>query len=164
MAKCDVSEFYEIVKDYINHPKVLEMREYLHHGVNRYDHSFRVAYHTYRVTKRLHLNYVSATKAAMLHDFFLNEVERFPRAKRYRKHPSVAVINAKRYFTINSFEEDIILNHMFPITLIPPKSIEGLIVDFVDDVISIYEKCYSMKIDVKSFANGVVVLLLGVLR
>ena len=100
MAKWDINEFYNLVDEYINHPKVLEMKEYTHHGIRRYDHCFRVAYHTYKVTKLLGLNYQSATKAAMLHDFFTDELENESRLARYRNHPKVAAENAKKYFGI----------------------------------------------------------------
>ena len=164
MSKQNLEEFYQIVNEYINHPKVLEMKEYTHHGIRRYDHCFRVAYHTYVVTKALRLNYQSATKAAMLHDFFTDELENESRLSRYRKHPEVAVENAKKYFGLTPVEEDIIRRHMFPITFTPPRFLESWIVDLVDDFISVYEKCVSTRRDMHSLANVVAVLIVTVLR
>ncbi len=164
MAK-DINEFYNIIDEYINHPKVLEMKEYTHHGIRRYDHCFRVAYHTYKVTKFLKLNYVSATKAAMLHDFYTNELDdEKSKIKRYRTHPKYAVENSKKYFNINEMEEDIIKRHMFPITLTPPRYLESWIVDIVDDITSLYEKCCSTAKDLKSTANVLTVVILSFLR
>ena len=155
MTKKSKKEFYKIIEKYYLHEKVLEMKNYLHHGINRYDHCFRVAYHTFKVTKFLHLNYESATKAAMLHDFWTNElIHEKSNWKRFRNHPTIAVKNAKKYFTLTELEEDIIKKHMFPITLRPPKYIESWIVDLIDDIVSIYERCYATIANAKSYING----------
>ena len=165
MAKRDINEFYNLVDEYINHPKVLEMKEYVHHGIRRYDHCFRVAYHTYKITKILNLNYQSATKAAMLHDFFTDELENEKsKIKRYRNHPKIAVENAKKYFGLNAMEEDIIERHMFPITFTPPKYLESWIVDIVDDVASVYERCYATTKEAHSLVNIAAVVILSILR
>lgn len=164
MAKVDINEFYSLVDEYINHQKVLEMKEYIHHGIRRYDHCFRVAYHTYKVTKVLGLNYQSATKAAMLHDFFTDELENKKKIVRFRRHPKVAAENAKKYFGLTEMEEDIIVRHMFPITFTPPKYLESWIVDLVDDIVSAYEKCYSAKKNMQSLANLIAILLISIVR
>ena len=142
-------EFEEMFIDYINHPKVNEMKEYTHHGINRYDHSYRVALHTYKITKMFHLNYNSATKAAILHDFFLDEVDDKNTIDKLKSHPEVAVYNTKKYFDINEMEEDIIKKHMFPVTTSPPKYLEGWIVDFVDDYVSVFERVKSFSTSIK---------------
>ena len=165
MAKRDGREFYSIIDEYINHPKVLEMKDYTHHGIRRYDHCFRVAYHTYKITKFLNLNYQSATKAAMLHDFFTDELDNEKsKLARYHDHPAIAAANAKKYFDITPMEEDIIIRHMFPITFTPPRYLESWIVDIVDDVVSVYERCYSTQKDVKSMANVLTLFILSILR
>ena len=153
-------EFENCFSDYINHPKVGEMKNYSHHGINRYDHSYRVALHTYRITKMFHLNYKSATKAAILHDFFLDEVAAKNAIERLTDHPDIAVYNAKKYFNINEMEEDIIKKHMFPITSSPPKYVEGWIVDFVDDYVSIFERIKSFSSSVKySFLSNFIFVI-----
>jgi len=165
MAKRDINEFYSLVDEYINHPKVLEMKEYTHHGIRRYDHCFRVAYHTYKITKFFNLNYQSATKAAMLHDFFTDELENEKsKIKRYRVHPKIAAENAKKYFELTDMEEDIIIRHMFPITFTPPRYLESWIVDLVDDVTSVYERCSSAKKDAHSMANVIAMILLTIIK
>lgn len=155
MTGIDKVEFNQVVDEYINHPKVLELKNYQHHGVNRYDHSYRVAYYTYKTTKLLNINYISATKAAMLHDFFFDEVKEKSAINRYRLHPIYAVKNSKKYFTLTPLEENIIKRHMFPITLLPPKYLESWIVDIIDDIISIYEKCHSITQNLKIIASNI---------
>jgi len=164
MAIWNTEEFYNLIDEYINHPKVLEMKDYTHHGIQRYDHCFRVAYHTYKVTKLLRLNYQSATRAAMLHDFFTDELENEKKITRYRKHPEIAAQNAKKYFNITDLEENIIIRHMFPITFTPPKYLESWIVDIVDDVVSLYEKAYSTKREMHSLANLAAIILVSIIR
>ena len=65
----DGNPLYNNIKDF------QKLKDYTHHEGNRYDHCLRVAYYTYKVTKRLNLNYKEATIAALVHDFFTNEVE-----------------------------------------------------------------------------------------
>lgn len=161
MRKKDV-EFKQLVNDYVTHPKVNEMKNYSHHGINRFDHSYRVAYHTFKITKLMHLNYKSATKAAMLHDFFLDEVQDENSIKKLRAHSNVAVNNSKKYFSINSMEEDIISKHMFPVTFVPPKYLEGWIVDIVDDYVSVYERFVSLSNVVKVNVN--ILFILSIFR
>jgi uncharacterized protein len=48
----------------------------------------------------------------------------------------IAVANAKKYFSINEIEEDIIKKHMWPLTLIPPKYKESFIISFADKYLS----------------------------
>ena len=150
----NMNEFYTIIEEYSTHPKVLEMKDYIHHGIKRYDHCFRVAKYTYIITKKLHLNYHSATKAAMLHDFYTDELLNEPNSwKRFSNHPKIAILNSKKYFHLTELEEDIIGTHMFPITIKPPKYLESWLVDIIDDSVSIYEKCYTGQKGTHSIAN-----------
>ena len=162
MANKEYNEFDELITPFAYHPRVLEMRLYKHHGINRYDHCFRVAYHTYKITKLLGLNYWSATKAAFLHDFFLDEVQYRKPLARFREHPKFAVANTRKYFGLTAMEEDIIKTHMFPVTFTPPKYLESWIVDMIDDVASVYERCISMKPILKPISNVLLMLVLSI--
>lgn len=165
MARQDNQEFDHLIEEYIRHPRVQEMKKYKHHGIQRYDHCFRVALHTYRITKFFNLNYQSATKAALLHDFWTDELESESSSiKRYRSHPAIAIQNAKTFFSLNELEEDIIGSHMFPITFKPPRYLESWIVDIVDDVASVYERYYSAKMEVMSLANFVLILFISFIK
>ena len=164
MTRSNMKEFENIIEEYTSHPKVKELKKYKHHGITRYDHSFNVAYYTYIITKKLNLNYKSATKAAMLHDFFLDEVENENGVKRLQDHPKYAVINAKKYFELNELEEDIIRNHMFPVTFTPPKHKESWIVDMVDDIVSIKERGMGATRSLKRAFNAVVLLIITLIK
>ena len=164
MSISDLEEYNNIIKKYKKHPKVLELNNYIHHGITRLEHSERVALYTYKITKRLKLNYKSATKAALLHDFFFDEVSDKSSIERLTNHPMIALNNANKYFELNKLEEDIISKHMFPITFRIPKYIESWIVDGIDDVCAIYERIYSIKWNILSYSNLIIVLMIGLIR
>lgn len=151
------TEFYKLVKDILINKEFNKLKDIRHHGITRYDHSLRVAYYTYIVSKKLHLDYVKATKGALLHDFFIDEVSSMDGLSRLRKHPEFAIINAKKYYDLSPMEEDIIKTHMFPVTFTPPKYLESWLVDIIDDVASVYERSYSFK---NQYASTVGVLLI----
>ena len=145
MFRYEDEKFKNIIKKYILHPKYQEMKKYKHHGLTRYEHSLRVAYQTYKITKFLHLNYQETTIAALLHDFFLDEVINELSKNRMRHHPKIAAQNASLYFEINDKQRDMIETHMFPLTLTPPSYLEGWLIDLIDDWVSIYERIIAFK-------------------
>lgn len=138
-------EFSKIIKPILDIDEFYKLKEISHHGITRYDHSIRVAYYTYIITKGLHLNYKEATVAAMLHDFFTDEVELEKAVFKLRRHPNYAYLNASKYFKLSDLQEDIIKTHMFPVTFTPPRYSESWIVDVIDDIASIYERGYSLR-------------------
>ncbi len=137
-------EFERIISPVLEIEEFNQLKFITHHGITRYDHSMRVAYLSYKVCKALHLDYKEVTIAALLHDFFLDEVEHENNANKLRLHPGYAVKNASKYFDLTEKQVDIISTHMFPVTFTPPKYIESWIVDFVDDIAALYEKGYCM--------------------
>lgn len=48
------------------------------------------------------------------------------------KHPKIALENSKKLFDLNEKEKDIILKHMWPLTLSLPKYKESFIVTLAD--------------------------------
>lgn len=143
-------EFQNIIEPISSNEKYCKLKNIKHHGITRYEHSVRVAYYSYKITKILNLDYNETTQAALLHDFFLDEVmEKNPIAK-LRQHPGYAVKNANQIIELSDKQIDIIKTHMFPITFTPPKYLEGWIVDLVDDVASIYERGIFLKRHLKT--------------
>ena len=136
------TEFEDIIKDIINNDKYKALANETHHGLTRYDHSIRVAKGTYKIAKKMGIDYVSATRAAMLHDFFVNEdfdSEDASGPEKLASHASLAVANAKKHFNINAKEENAILTHMFPVNLKIPNSMESAVVNIADKGVSLYE-------------------------
>ena len=133
-------EFEYIIKDILNNDEFLKTQDKVHHGITRYEHLMRVSYYSFLITKFLRLNYIETTKAALLHDFFLEETKGESKIKALYKHPIYAFENAKKYYNLTPLQEDIIKTHMFPITFTPPKYLESWVVDIIDDIASIYER------------------------
>ena len=72
----------------------------------------------------------------MLHDFYFYDwrnkgVEGQKKFHAYR-HPRIAFHNACENFELNEVEKDIILKHMWPLTIRLPRFSESYIVTFVD--------------------------------
>ena len=136
--KYNLKEFFDIIKDLISNDVVKQMKNYRQHcNTSCYKHCMQVAYFTYIACKKLKLDYISATRAAMLHDLFLYDWR-----KKYRNielpglhafvHPQIALKNANNLFELNEMEKDIILKHMWPVTFSLPKYRESYIVTVMD--------------------------------
>ena len=158
------TEFYKLTKDILVNKEFNKLKNIDHHGITRYDHCLRVAYYTYIITKNLHLNYQEATKAALLHDFFIDEVKDMKEIQKLRRHPEAALENSKKYFELSSLEEDIIKTHMFPITFRPPKYLESWIVDIIDDFSAVYERSFSIKRELSTSVSVLLIMLVNYLR
>ena len=137
IAEPCIAEFKEIIKDIASNPNVISLRERTQHeNKSRYYHCLRVSYYTYYLCKKLGLDYVSAARGAMLHDFYFydwrdKKVEGQKKFHAFR-HPNIALKNAIDLFDLNDKEKDIIEKHMWPLTIVPPKCKEGYIVTLVD--------------------------------
>ena len=131
-------EFFDIISDLLKNEKVNQMKRYRQHcDVNTYVHCINVAFISYSICKKLKLDYVSATRAAMLHDLFLYDWREKRPKKKFTdkhafKHPKIALENAKTVTELNAKEEDIILKHMWPVTIVPPKYKEGYVITIAD--------------------------------
>ena len=136
------NEYYETVADILHHEEFLKLKDYFHHNSSIYSHVHDVAYFSYRISKYFKLDYRSAARGALLHDFFLYDWRNHDEPDLARNkfhgiaHPGIAVANAKKHFSINDIEEDIIKKHMWPLTLVPPKYKESYIVSFADKYLS----------------------------
>ena len=65
-------EFEQIIEDIINNQTVQKMKNYnQHYDTSCYEHCKNVAYISYKICKKLKLDYKSAARAGMLHDLFL---------------------------------------------------------------------------------------------
>lgn len=136
----DIS-FETIAKDIVKTKKFNELKNEVHHGLTRYTHVMKVSKHTYKITKKLHMDYVSATRAALLHDYFTSkDCDGFNGIERWSKHPSIACINAKKEFDLNEKEVNAITAHMFPLGKTIPKYKESWVLTLVDKGVSTCEQ------------------------
>ena len=131
-------EYMECVSDILEHPVFNRLDEFTQHaGSSRRDHCIQVSYLAYTICKKRGLDYVSAARAGLLHDLFLYDwkdvYRRFGGLYHGFDHPKAALENAEKYFELNEKERNIILRHMFPLTLIPPRYAEGLVINYADE-------------------------------
>lgn len=134
----DKKIFNYILEDLLHDEEVLRMKNFIQHGeLTTYDHVVNVAWTSLKITRSLGLKVDerSLLRGALLHDFYLYDwhdknVDR----KRFHgfHHPVTAFKNAKKNFTVNKVEEDIILKHMWPLTLKFPKYRESYVVTLAD--------------------------------
>lgn len=142
-------EYLEIVKDILNNKKFRELDQYFHHGTSRLLHSKRVSYYSYRVAKKIGLDYKATAIAGLLHDFY-TDVENVGKWQYFYEqycHPVKAAKNAETYFKVDEKVKNIIATHMFPLTLKPSKYIEGWLINVVDKTVATYE--YGLKFKYK---------------
>ncbi len=111
------------------------------HGVTRYDHCLLVAYLSFLVCRKCHLDYTAAARAGMLHDLFHEDWagSKLSSLGRLRSHPTEALQNAQRY-NLNRLECDIIAKHMWPVTPERPRYRESYVVTMADKVAAVLEK------------------------
>ena len=156
-------KYMYIVSDILENKKFLAIKECKHHGINRLEHSMRVSYYSYKITKKLRLNYKETARGSLLHDFFKKEDLNIKKQKLcFALHPYLSLENACNNFDLSALEKDIIINHMFP--TLPhkvPKYIESWLVSLIDKSVAIYELyCSYGRTLVYKFANVYLALLL----
>lgn len=136
-------EFQIILSDILQNKTVLQMKDYFqHYETDCYEHCYNVAIITYNMCKFFNLEYIPATRAAMLHDLFLYDwriKSEVNSGLHGFKHPAIALSIASKEFNLTSKEQDIILKHMWPLTITPPKSLEGFCVTLADKFAVLYE-------------------------
>ncbi len=130
-------EYVECVEDILQNRLFQSINQYLQHGcTTTLTHCLHVSYLSYRICKRYGLDYVSAARGGLLHDFYLYDWHTYAKETGQHFHgffhPRIALNNAIQTFQLNEVEKDIILKHMWPLTIIPPKTWEGFVVMYVD--------------------------------
>ena len=140
MTQKNKEEFNSIIKDITKNKKFNKLNKQLHHGISRYEHSIRVARWTYKISNLLRLkSKEDTTRAALLHDFYVDEDLTGNSVSRLGAHPNAALENSLKYFELTNVQQDIIKSHMFPCTMVVPKYKESWLVTGVDKVVSTYE-------------------------
>lgn len=130
-----IAFFCADVCDLLRNEKVMEMKNYPHHGkITTHFHSVYVAYTCHKAAKRLGMNTAELTRAALLHDLYLYNwyTDKHDELHAWY-HPKMAVINAEKYVCkLTDKQKDMIYSHMWPLHLMPPKTVEGFILTFSD--------------------------------
>lgn len=136
------AEYLDCIRDLKDHESVRSMKDLIQHRkFNCLEHSIYVSLCAYRICKRLGLDYRSAARGGLLHDFFLYNWRHENSHTGFHAfvHPRYALKNADAIFALNRKEKDIILKHMWPITATPPRYKEAFIVNLADKYCAVME-------------------------
>lgn len=141
------NEFYKIAEPILRNSEFQRRKTYLHHNDSVYDHSLKVAWASYKMAKHLQkyvkINISNVVISALLHDFYTTPWREYKNPVLWKKHGFVhgriACDNANKIFPnlMNKRIENAIKRHMFPLTITPPKYIEGWIVTLADKYVSL---------------------------
>ena len=88
----------------------------------------------------------------MLHDLFLYDWRKpRPDGKKLHafRHPRLSLNNASKIFELNEIEQDIILKHMWPLTVILPKYKESYIITIADKYAALLENKIAIQSNLK---------------
>lgn len=124
--------------------RLRETERFIQHGdTSCLLHTAAVAHYSVLFAKLLHIKVRKdeLIRGALLHDYFLYDWHDGKKERRIHgfTHPECALKNAMEDFELTEREQDIIKKHMFPLTPIPPKFKESIIVCIVDKYCSLYE-------------------------
>lgn len=134
-------EYNKIINNIMKNKEFIKINNCRHHGITRLEHSLRVSYFSYKICKKLKLNYKETAVAGLLHDFFIDEqLTKKEHCLSAFTHPKKSLSNSMKHFKLTDMQKDIIYSHMFPlIPTRPPKYLESWLVSMVDKVVASYE-------------------------
>ena len=136
-------EFIQMIDDLLNNDTVKQMKNFRqHYETSCFDHCLIASYYCYLYGKKFNLDYVSCARAAMLHDLFLYDWRKKQDGRKGLHaftHPKTAYENASKLFDLNEKEKDIILKHMWPVTISFPKYKESYLLTLVDKYCALNE-------------------------
>ena len=137
----DQQGFLNCVGDLLSDPSVQSMEHLSQHvDVSCLQHSIFVSYVSYRACKALGWNYEEAARGGLLHDLFLYDWRTEPHEGLHGfSHPKAALKNAEQRFSLTDREKDIIVKHMWPLTLRLPRFKESFLVSGADKVCALAE-------------------------
>lgn len=142
-------EIEENAPDILHSKNFRQMKEYIQHGnVNVNLHVMTVARYSVALTDFLHIscNRRELIRGALLHDYFLYDWHKSDALNPHRLHgffhPSRSLQNAQKEYNLTARQRDIIIKHMWPLTVIPPMCREAWIVTSADKFCSLMETLY----------------------
>lgn len=127
--------YLSCIDDFMANKTVLRMHEFRQHAnISCLEHCLHVSYTSYAIGKKLGMDYRTIARGALLHDFFLYDwrVTKLPEGKHAFVHPRLAHRQAVSTVKLTKGEEDIILKHMWPVTIRLPRYKETWVVLMVD--------------------------------
>lgn len=137
-------KFLGILNDIRQNSRFDESVNYIQHGKTTVkEHSINVAHTAYYMSYKLKLNIKEKEliRGALLHDYFLYDwhEKSLKNSIHGYTHPSNALKEAEKDFDLSDVERDMIKHHMFPLTITPPRTKEGVILCIADKLCAIKE-------------------------
>ena len=111
LVKTDLNqyiEFYNTIQDLISNETVQKMKNYRqHYDTSTFEHCFNVAFISYKICKKLGLDYKAAARAGMVHDLFLYDWRNSSKLLNLERkhafiHPKIALENASKLFDLTN--------------------------------------------------------------
>ncbi len=121
------------------------MKHCIQHGrISTYEHVVSVARLSFYLNRRLHVGAPDSelVRGAFLHDFYLYDWHEggYPGRLHGLHHPAIALKEASRRYPLTPMERNIILSHMWPLTLFSfPRCRAAFLVCLADKICSAYE-------------------------
>jgi len=137
----EIRELKEILllhgQDILFAPGMQQEKEFMQHGkVSVFEHSVGVALVCLMLAKKTgwKVDTRSLVRGSLLHDYFLYDWhDPHPEVGLHGfTHAGIAMENACRDFDLNEIEKDMIVRHMFPLNLKPPRYRESIILCIAD--------------------------------
>ena len=159
-------EYKNIIHHILDNEEFNKMKEVAHHDTNRFEHSLKVSYYSYKIAKALKLDYEDVARAGLLHDFFLTDtnIKMTKRLACAIKHPKYAAQKSEEIFGISEKEKDIIKTHMFPLNLNVPKYTESWLVTLVDKGVALKEQGHKYGYKLAYFMNMYLLFLINSIK
>ena len=141
-------EFNNITKDILNDRDFIKIKNISQHYItDRLTHCMKVSYCSYSMAKRFNIDYISAARSGLLHDYYYEVPSEQKKKKNKRnvnffENPKKAIENSAKKYSLSEQEINAIESHMFPITTKYPKYKISWVVTLADKIVSICE-CFN---------------------
>lgn len=109
-------EYLSLIEQLLYSSEFAALASYRHHKMNRQQHSFNVSWYAFRLAKLFRLDAAAVARSGLLHDLFYYNFRdaEYTKNEHIYEHPQQALENARQLTDLSPKEEDIILNHMWP--------------------------------------------------
>lgn len=137
-----VREYLSRVDDILAAPQFLQLADCRHHTISRRQHVLNVSWYAFVLARKLRFDTTAVARSGLLHDLYYYNFrdEAVGKSEHIYAHPQLALANARRLTSLSAREEDIILNHMWP--MCPTKTLhykETYLVSCVDKFCCVIE-------------------------
>jgi uncharacterized protein len=143
---CDLEKIRKEAGDILKSEKSNSRRYHIQHGnTSVYRHCVDVARRSVKINRKFNLKASERDliRGALLHDYFLYDWHTRKRENNEYlhgfTHPKKALINAEKEYDLTAKEKDIIIKHMWPMTIKIPRCRESWIVVAVDKYSALVE-------------------------